>query len=35
MAGLAGTLRAEHGFALDVTHVALSGRCADCDEENN
>jgi Fur family transcriptional regulator, ferric uptake regulator len=32
MDGLAGSLRAEHGFELDVTHVALSGRCADCRE---
>ncbi|HHU40510.1 MAG TPA: transcriptional repressor [Propionibacterium sp.] len=23
-------LRDEHGFALDATHVALSGTCADC-----
>lgn len=28
--GLAGTLRAGHGFELDLTHLALSGRCARC-----
>ncbi|MQA07801.1 MAG: transcriptional repressor [Pseudonocardiaceae bacterium] len=28
--GVAGTLRAEHGFELDATHLALSGRCTDC-----
>jgi Fur family transcriptional regulator, ferric uptake regulator len=27
---LAGRVRAEHGFRLDATHVALSGVCADC-----
>lgn len=30
MAQLRGTLRAEHGFALDVSHLALSGHCHDC-----
>ena len=28
--GLADTLRALHGFELDLTHLALSGRCARC-----
>jgi Fur family ferric uptake transcriptional regulator len=32
MDGLTGRLRAEHGFELDVTHVALSGRCDHCGE---
>ncbi len=27
---LAGTLRARYGFELDLTHLALSGRCARC-----
>ncbi|GAA1344949.1 Fur family transcriptional regulator [Saccharothrix algeriensis] len=31
---LAGTLRAEHGFELDASHLALSGRCRDCLKEN-
>jgi Fur family transcriptional regulator, ferric uptake regulator len=35
MDGLTERLRAEHGFELDVTHVALSGRCADCDKEDS
>jgi Fur family ferric uptake transcriptional regulator len=35
MDGLADRLRAEHGFELDVTHVALSGRCAGCDKEDH
>jgi Fur family ferric uptake transcriptional regulator len=35
MDGLADRLRAEHGFALDVTHVALSGRCHRCGEEDD
>lgn len=30
MNGLAERLREVAGFQLDVTHVALSGRCADC-----
>lgn len=30
MSGLAERLRTAAGFELDVTHVALSGRCADC-----
>ena len=30
MTDLAGTLGARFGFELDVAHVALSGRCADC-----
>ncbi|MHA6792232.1 Fur family transcriptional regulator [Pseudonocardia bannensis] len=33
MDGLAERLRRESGFELDVTHVALSGRCADCPDE--
>jgi Fur family transcriptional regulator, ferric uptake regulator len=32
MDGLAARLRADEGFELDVTHVALSGRCASCRE---
>ena len=27
---VADTLRARHGFELDLTHLALSGRCARC-----
>jgi Fur family ferric uptake transcriptional regulator len=27
---LAGTLRAVHGFELDASHLALSGRCREC-----
>ena len=30
MEALAGQLRERRGFALDVSHVALSGRCAAC-----
>ncbi|HZG91877.1 MAG TPA: transcriptional repressor [Pseudonocardia sp.] len=30
MDGLAERLTDTHGFDLDVTHVALSGRCRDC-----
>lgn len=30
MDALAARLRDESGFTLDATHVALSGRCADC-----
>lgn len=30
MNGLASQLRSLSGFELDVTHVALSGRCSDC-----
>jgi Fur family transcriptional regulator, ferric uptake regulator len=30
MGGLAEQLRAAEGFQLDVTHVALSGRCGGC-----
>ncbi len=30
---LAGTLRAEHGFVLDASHLALSGTCRTCTEE--
>jgi Fur family transcriptional regulator, ferric uptake regulator len=34
MADLSGTLRNRHGFALDVSHLALSGRCRNCSGEN-
>jgi len=27
---LAGSLRARHGFEVDVAHIAMHGRCADC-----
>ena len=27
---LAGSLRAAHGFEVDVAHIAMHGRCADC-----
>jgi Fur family ferric uptake transcriptional regulator len=30
MGELAATLDGDHGFALDVAHVALSGLCRDC-----
>jgi Fur family ferric uptake transcriptional regulator len=30
LADLVATLRATHGFTVDVDHVALAGRCADC-----
>jgi Fur family ferric uptake transcriptional regulator len=33
MAGLVERLRAETGFELDVTHLALSGRCAGCADQ--
>jgi Fur family ferric uptake transcriptional regulator len=33
MSGLAEQLRAAEGFHLDVTHVALSGRCRGCTAE--
>ena len=29
-ATLVGSLRASHGFEVDVTHVAVHGRCASC-----
>jgi Fur family transcriptional regulator, ferric uptake regulator len=32
MDGLTERLRADQGFELDVSHVALSGRCANCQE---
>jgi Fur family ferric uptake transcriptional regulator len=32
MTGLAERLATETGFALDVTHVALSGHCRDCQD---
>ena len=31
---LRGTLRARYGFALDASHLALSGTCRDCTGEN-
>ncbi|WP_345415277.1 transcriptional repressor [Pseudonocardia xishanensis] len=34
MEELAGVLRERQGFVLDVTHVALSGLCAECAEES-
>lgn len=27
---LAGTLESQHGFELDLSHLAIVGRCADC-----
>lgn len=33
--GLAGALRRRVGFALDATHLALSGRCARCARSSN
>ncbi|MCT2585939.1 Fur family transcriptional regulator [Actinophytocola gossypii] len=33
MEGLRGTLRDRHGFALDVSHLALSGTCRNCTRE--
>lgn len=30
MEDLRGTLRSRHGFALDASHLALSGRCRNC-----
>ncbi|HEV2783607.1 MAG TPA: transcriptional repressor [Actinophytocola sp.] len=30
LAELAGTLRDEYGFALDASHLALTGRCRQC-----
>ena len=35
MSGLAERLAAEAGFALDVTHVALSGHCRDCQDRDD
>jgi len=29
-ASMTGSLRASHGFEVDVTHVAVQGRCAKC-----
>ncbi len=29
-ASMTGSLRASHGFEVDVTHVAVHGRCANC-----
>ncbi|WP_018686785.1 transcriptional repressor [Actinokineospora enzanensis] len=31
---LCGTLRAQHGFVLDASHLALSGTCQSCSQEN-
>jgi Fur family ferric uptake transcriptional regulator len=31
---LRGTLAARFGFALDASHLALSGTCADCQKES-
>ncbi|WP_052021263.1 Fur family transcriptional regulator [Actinokineospora spheciospongiae] len=31
---LCGTLRARHGFHLDASHLALSGTCRACSQEN-
>lgn len=33
LGGLAGTLRERHGFALDASHLALSGTCAECSQQ--
>ncbi len=30
MQQLAGSLRERHGFEVDVAHIAMHGRCADC-----
>ncbi|MGH3759788.1 Fur family transcriptional regulator [Actinophytocola sp.] len=35
MEELRGTLRARHGFALDVSHLALSGTCRTCTGESS
>lgn len=32
---LAGTLRAKHGFVLDPSHLALSGLCASCADQES
>lgn len=32
---LRGTLRANHGFTLDASHLALSGRCRNCSGETS
>jgi Fur family transcriptional regulator, ferric uptake regulator len=29
--GLAGSLRRDHGFAVDVAHLTIAGRCRDCE----
>ena len=34
-AGLTERLATEAGFALDVTHVALSGHCRDCQDRDD
>lgn len=34
LAGLASTLRERCGFQLDPTHLALTGRCARCDQDS-
>lgn len=33
--GLAATLRDRHGFELDPTHLALSGRCSRCADDTD
>jgi Fur family transcriptional regulator, ferric uptake regulator len=35
MDGLRGTLRTQHGFALDASHLALSGTCRNCSGETS
>jgi Fur family transcriptional regulator, ferric uptake regulator len=35
LAPVADKVRAEHGFDLDATHLALSGTCRDCLSEEN
>jgi Fur family transcriptional regulator, ferric uptake regulator len=35
MTGLQGTLRERTGFALDASHLALSGLCRDCSKERS
>jgi Fur family transcriptional regulator, ferric uptake regulator len=35
MSDLAGTLRATHGFALDASHLALSGLCRTCSTQES
>nr|WP_307869012.1 Fur family transcriptional regulator [Umezawaea beigongshangensis] len=35
MSDLTGTLRARYGFALDASHLALSGACRDCLTQEN
>ena len=35
MGDLAAELADRHGFALDVSHLALSGLCANCQEHSS